>query len=66
MQFLTNSTCVEQPVPGREHSGPEQPMLRREWGDEKGREAQKAAAKRQNGKRPNWWNRNGSAQSGSP
>jgi len=41
MQFLTNSTRVEQPVLEREHSGPEQLIPRREWRDKKGRNAQR-------------------------
>jgi len=48
MQFLMNSARAEQPVPEREHSGPEEPILQRGWRDKKSREAQRLAAKRQN------------------
>jgi len=46
MQVLMNATRVEQPVPGREHSGPEQLIPRRERRDKKGRKAQRPTANR--------------------
>jgi len=42
MQFLMNSACVEQPVLGREHSGPA--LISRR--DKKGRDAQRPTSNR--------------------
>jgi len=53
MQFLMNSACIEQPVPGREHSGPEQLIPWRERRDKKDGKAQRPIAKQHNGNRPN-------------
>jgi len=70
MQFLTNSTCVKQPVLGREHSGSEQLIPWREGKDKKGRKAQRPPAKQQKAKltklNQTEWNQNSFAQNCSP
>jgi len=57
MQFLTNSTHMEQPVLGREPSSPEQPIprrARREGPMAKGRTAEQQKAKRMKPTQQKW------------